>query len=329
MPPYRDERVDSSDSKIIRWLKLDQFEPERAVSSYFVSSKTLFMIRIPLVLYSAIVMWADIIYSIQRNEIDHYFAYFTRFTFIGLHAYLVTTFCHHYRYLRCQPKHPASFLNQSSILNYLYVFLYHTIVTYNILTPTVYWALLSGVILNDEQATSVDWWVAVSLHGSTFLMMITEVIMSRMIIYKRMVVVVFCTVLTYMVLTFIIYASEKWWVYSFLDWSQGASCSIWYIAVAVSVILCFFLQLGIHALREKIGAKCHVVDDDETIMPTPSEEEKAYGIDKLKGSDDDSHLGQSPHPHQDEKRYYSQTLVESSLASHITLGASSTDHLAV
>ena len=91
MPPYRDERIDSSDSKIIRWLKLDHFEPERTLTSYFVSSKTLFMIRIPLVLYSAIVMWADIGTSISTGEINHYFAYFTRFTFIGLHAYLVVS----------------------------------------------------------------------------------------------------------------------------------------------------------------------------------------------------------------------------------------------
>ncbi|KAI7858451.1 hypothetical protein BDC45DRAFT_531648 [Circinella umbellata] len=324
--PYRDERIDSSGSKIIQWLALDHFEPERTVTSYFVSSKTLFMIRIPLVLYSVIVMWADIGNSISTGDINHYFAYFTRFTFIGLHAYLVTSFCHHVQYLRCKPKHPASFLNQYSFLNYLYVILYHTVVTYNILTPVVYWVLLSGVLINNKDATTIDWWMALSLHGSTFFIMMTEVIMTRMVLYTRMIVVVFCTVLAYMLLTFIIYASEKWWVYSFLDWDQGASCSIWYIAVAVSVVLCFFLQIGIHALREKIGAKCCVVDDDATIMPSPDDKEKCYGVGKLKQNSSDIMFDNVKN---EEKGYYSQTLVESSLASHITLGASSTDNLAV
>ncbi|KAI9498189.1 hypothetical protein BDB00DRAFT_502929 [Zychaea mexicana] len=319
MSVYRDERVDSSESKIIRWLKLDQFEPERAVTSYFVSTKTLFMLRIPLVLYSTIVMWSDIGTSIAAGEFQHYFAYFTRFTFVGLHAYLVTTFCHHIQYLRCQPMHPASFLNQSSILNYLYVFLYHTVVTYNVLTPTVYWALLSGVLVSNKEATPVDWWMASSLHAATFFMMMTEVIMTRMVLHTRMVVLVFGLVLVYLMLAFIIYACESWWVYSFLDWSQGPSAAIWYIAVAVFVILCFFLQKGIHALRDKIGVRRRMVDDDETIMPASEDEEKkvAYDSDKVQ------HLEQP----NDDKRYYSQTLVESSLASHITLGASSTDNL--
>ncbi|KAI8144036.1 hypothetical protein BJV82DRAFT_667875 [Fennellomyces sp. T-0311] len=318
MPAYRDERIDSSNSKIIQWFKMDQFEPERAVTSYFVSPKTLLMIRIPLVLYSVIVMWADIGTAIADNEFKHYFAYFTRFTFVGLHAYLVTSFCHHVRYLRCQPSHPASFFNQSAILNYLYVWLYHTVVTFNILTPVVYWALLSGSLLNDPTVTSVDWWVGVSLHTATLFMMMTEVIMTRMVLHTRMVLLVFSTVICYMMLTFIIYGAEKWWVYSFLDWGQGPSAAIWYIAVAVFVVLCFFLQTGIHALRNKIGAPRRVVDDDETIMPT----EKAYVSDKLQYQEPEM-----PSSNED-KRYYSQTLVDSSLESHITLGASSTDHLA-
>ena len=84
--------------------------------------------------------------------------------------------------------------------------------------------------------------------------------------------------------------------------------------------------MGIHALREKIGARCRVVDDDATIMPSPGDEEKAYGIDKLKQDPSNVMLN---NVRNEEKRYYSQTLVESSLASHITLGASSTDQLEV
>ena len=85
--------------------------------------------------------------------------------------------------------------------------------------------------------------------------------------------------------------------------------------------------MGIHALREKIGARCLVLDDDDaTIMPAPGDEEKAYGIDKLKQDPSDVMLNNDRN---EDKRYYSQTLVESSLASHITLGASSTDQLEV
>lgn len=102
---------------------------------------------------------------------------------------------------------------------------------------------------------------------------------------------------------------EKWWVYSFLDWSQGPSAAVWYIAVALCVVICFFLQYGIHALRDWL-ASVFV---------------KQQQVDKLRDKEkNDSKLSVM----NSDKRYYSQTLVESSIASHITLDASSTDYLA-
>lgn len=89
---YRDETIENSSLKIVRWFGLDQFEPERAVTSHFVSSKTLFLIRLPLSLYSLIVMWVDIIWTIKSGEFRHFFAYFTDLTFVGLHAYLIVGF---------------------------------------------------------------------------------------------------------------------------------------------------------------------------------------------------------------------------------------------
>lgn len=89
MRVYCDEPIKRSNVAIIRWLGLDQFEPERAVSSNFVSSKTLFIIRSPLVLYSFVVLWVDIIWSLKTGEFKHFFAYFTDLTFIGLNAYLL------------------------------------------------------------------------------------------------------------------------------------------------------------------------------------------------------------------------------------------------
>ncbi|CAO3642253.1 unnamed protein product [Mucor fragilis] len=87
---FRDEPIQQSSSKIIQWFGLDQFEPERALTSHFVSSKSLFWIRLPLVLYSFIVMWVDIIYTAETGGFRQFFAYFTDLTFIGMHAYLMT-----------------------------------------------------------------------------------------------------------------------------------------------------------------------------------------------------------------------------------------------
>lgn len=87
----RDDRLPTSNSTLVQWFKLDQFVPERAVTSHFISSKALLCLRIPLVLYSTIALWADIGISLATNEFHHYFAYFTRFTFVGLNAYLIVS----------------------------------------------------------------------------------------------------------------------------------------------------------------------------------------------------------------------------------------------
>lgn len=49
--------------------------------------------------------------------------------------------------------------------------------------------------------------------------------------------------------------SEHWFVYSFLDWSNGPSVIIWYLAISVFIVLCFFLQVGIHKSRDQIAKR--------------------------------------------------------------------------
>lgn len=88
-PLFRDEPIPSSSNKVIRWLGLDNLEPEKAVTSHFVSSKVLFFIRLPITIYCFIVMCADIIYTAKSGEFKHFFAYFTDLTFVGLLAYLL------------------------------------------------------------------------------------------------------------------------------------------------------------------------------------------------------------------------------------------------
>ncbi|KAI9266293.1 hypothetical protein EDC94DRAFT_646933 [Helicostylum pulchrum] len=258
---YRDEPIEPSSSKIIHWFGFDRFEPERAVTSHFVTPKTLFFIRLPLVLYNFIVLWVDIIWTIKSGGFRQFFAYFTDLTFIGLHIYQMITLYHHAKYLWLSkadyttPKRPSSLLDQSPVLNYLYVYLYHTIIVYNIQTPVVFWALLANEKLFNAHLSPIDFWISISLHAVTLFVLLVEVIFNRMIIYINMVLLVYITVLLYMCMTFIIFAVEQWWVYSFLDWRVGPSAAIWYIAISVIIIICFFFQVLVHKLRDFIAKK--------------------------------------------------------------------------
>ena len=92
---YQDERLRRSKWAVIRWFRLDRLQPERAVTSYWVSSKALLFIRIPLALYSTVVMWASIGTSAQEGDFQRYFTHFTQMTYIGLHAYFIVTYLYY------------------------------------------------------------------------------------------------------------------------------------------------------------------------------------------------------------------------------------------
>ncbi|KAI7903329.1 uncharacterized protein BX663DRAFT_508244 [Cokeromyces recurvatus] len=244
------------------------------------SSKALFFIRLPFVMYSFIVMWVDIIYTAIMGEFKHFFAYFTNLTFIGLHAYLITTLYHHIKYLWTHQtiKRPSSFLDQPSVLNYLYVYLYHTIIVYNLQTPVVFWALLSKEKLFDAHLTPIDFWISISLHTVTLFILVVEVCLNRMMISIKMIFLVFGTVLIYLFLVFIIYSVEKWWVYSFLDWSFGPSIAVWYIAISVFIIICFFFQLALHKLRDLIAQRFVYCVEVKNMASTDIEKENPISI---------------------------------------------------
>ncbi|GAA5817183.1 hypothetical protein MFLAVUS_010725 [Mucor flavus] len=247
---YEDQKLPKSNNAVIRWFRFDQFVPETAVTSHWVSSKTFFTIRSVLALYSFIVMWVNIGFTASEGNGDSFFAFFTNLTFVGLHAYLITATVHHFRYLH--NKNVNSFLDQYAVLNYLYVFLYCTVISFNIVTPVVYWSLLSKGAGGMSPRES---WLNVSVHGVSFFLMIFDVIFNRMKAPLRMIIFVLFTVLVYMCLAFVVHATQGYWVYPFLNWEQGPKAAIWYVAVAAIVIVSYLLQVLIHFLRDFVARK--------------------------------------------------------------------------
>ncbi|CDS08023.1 hypothetical protein LRAMOSA01972 [Lichtheimia ramosa] len=249
---YKDERLSPSRFAIIRWFGFDQFEPERAVTSYWVSPSMLCLIRVPITLYSTIVIWTNIGYTTTQGGMKDFFGYFTNLTYIGLHAYLVTALFHSICYLRTPERYPRSFFIQPTVINYLYVYLYHTVLVFNIITPVVYWSMLNN---GRAGINPMDAWLNVSVHGVSFFLMMFEMIFSRMQMYMNMVLLIVINVILYMFLSWIVHATAGWWVYPFLDWDNGPVAAGYYIGVGAAFVVVFFLQMLFHWIRVTI-ARC-------------------------------------------------------------------------
>ncbi|KAI8339968.1 hypothetical protein BC941DRAFT_237726 [Chlamydoabsidia padenii] len=200
---YKSQRLERSNWAIIRWFGFDQFEPERAVTSYWISSKVFLGIRLLTALYSTIVMWSSLGQSAAYHQMRTYFGYFTTLTFIGLHAYLITSVYHHVRYV-WSGHHLNSFFKQPTVINYLYVYLYHSIITFNIVTPVVYWAVLNQY---GEKPQPFQTFVNDSVHGVSLALMMIDVIFNRMRVYTNMIILVIINVILYMCLAFLVHAN--------------------------------------------------------------------------------------------------------------------------
>ncbi|KAI8063084.1 hypothetical protein BDF21DRAFT_428640 [Thamnidium elegans] len=164
------------------------------------SSKAFFFVRLILALYSTIVFWAYFVVMIQLDRFAGFFKAFTTMTFVGLHAYLVISSIYHYRYLRS--KSIDVILQQHPCLNYMYLYLYSTVITFNVLTPVIFWSILSRMQSNADPVVA---WINVSVHGASFFLMFIDVVLNRIVLPIRLVLFVFFTTVLYLLLAIIIY----------------------------------------------------------------------------------------------------------------------------
>lgn len=68
----------------------DTYDPSLSFTSYFVSPKTLFVVRLVMAIYCTIVFTATIVqYIVDKN--DKIFAYFTNLSYLGLTVYLLVS----------------------------------------------------------------------------------------------------------------------------------------------------------------------------------------------------------------------------------------------
>ncbi|ORX46738.1 hypothetical protein DM01DRAFT_1410463 [Hesseltinella vesiculosa] len=251
-PDVKDKRLGRSRIALVRWFGIDLFQPERAVTSYWLPTKVFLGIRLLLCLWVTIVLWMHIGVTAQAGQMKTFFAFFTDLTYIGLNAYLVTSCYHHVAYVWFE-KDLKSFFKQPTVLNYLYVYLYHTVIVFNAVTPLVYWAFLSS---GSSKMTVLGNFLNDNVHGVSFFIMLVDVIFNRMQVYTNMVLLLLVNVVLYMCLAFIVHAVDGIWVYPFLNWSHGATAAMMYLIVGLIFTVVFFIMMGIHDLRDWIAQLC-------------------------------------------------------------------------
>ncbi|KAK3819544.1 MAG: hypothetical protein J3Q66DRAFT_159532 [Benniella sp.] len=243
---------------IVRLLRLDHFEPDRIVTSNIVRPKTLAILRGILCTYSLIVvvsLWAT------ASSATTYLSFFTNLTYLGLTFYLMCTTLWSIGYLR-QPSHErAQWLkNRSPWWGRIHWLLYSTVVTFHFIVPVVFWTLLS----NGGIRSALGNWQNISVHALDGAFAIFELVFNRHMLEPIHSFVVAGVMVLYMLLTFVVHATEDRWVYPFLDWDQGAICAAYYIGIAIGLFVVFFVLLFLHRFRNnRLAEMCARVNHDQ------------------------------------------------------------------
>jgi len=260
-------------SAVARWFHLDTLDPERFVTSYFVSPFVLRTLRTFIAVYVTATLIYSIVYNDIVGELSTFLDYFTYLTYIGLWGYFMNSVVHSYLY---SIRGDVSSFMDYPILTAMHYALYHTVIVFNFLVPIVFWALLSGTLLRGN-AGPAEWYNNINVHVLGLVWMFVDVILTRQRCDWRMFVIVFIIVLLYTFEAWIIHAVDGFWTYSFFSWDVGPIAAVWYIGVTIVVIIIFAIQRYIiHPLRDRIGQNVlqptQAFSNDETKNATEGSE---------------------------------------------------------
>ncbi|KAG0270252.1 hypothetical protein BGZ95_001764 [Linnemannia exigua] len=232
-------------SFVIKHLKLDRFEPNRIVTSNVVGPKVLCAIRAVELLYVTIAL---VIVWCKSASLTAYLKYFTNLTFFGIFAYLLSSTIWSVFYIRIPESERAHWVKQGNPWwGYTHWLLYSSVVVYSVVVPIVFWTLLSKGM---SSWTPMAMYQNISVHAMDGVFgALGELILSRHFLQPVHSILVAGVMLLYMLMTFIVYASEGTWVYPFLSWSQGPIAAAYYIGIAICLFILFFALYFIHNAR--------------------------------------------------------------------------------
>ncbi|KAF9939379.1 hypothetical protein BGZ67_009604 [Mortierella alpina] len=234
-------------SFIVRFLKLDRFEPNRIVTSNIVSVKTLTIIRAVELLYVVIALISS---WTTAESVASYLKFFTNNCYLGLTGYLCASTIWGVLYLRTPESERATWIKGGSPWwGYTHWLFYSTVVTFSVIVPIVFWTLLASDM---SGWTALDLYQNISVHAIDGVFgAIVELVLNRHFLQPIHSFLVAGVMVLYMCLTFIVHKTMGIWVYPFLDWDQGPKCAIYYIGIAVGLFLIFFVLYFIHNFRNK------------------------------------------------------------------------------
>ncbi|KAF9579235.1 hypothetical protein BGW38_004590, partial [Lunasporangiospora selenospora] len=131
-------------------------------------------------------------------------------------------------------------------------FLYHTICTFHVIVPLLYWGYQG--IEGEARMMAIDippaaLWRNYSLHGGDFIVMTIEFLINAMPFIPTHFVIVLIVCLLYLAEAHLVYRVDGFWIYPFLDTKSGPIWVAMYLGVGAVILAIFTAVYYLHRFR--------------------------------------------------------------------------------
>jgi len=235
-------------------MYLDFNDPQTAVSSYFVSSKALGIIRLLLSLF-ALTAWAvSMFYSAEagNNEWRRYLINLFYTTFL---IYMISATVHTLIYAFSPASSSVHTLRPTTFNTRLHFLIYTIFVCMHMGVPLSYWIFLHPY--KQHKDVPVHFWLTLSCHGGDCLVMIIEIFLGKILLrWTDWFIMLACSTV-YISYDVVLHVVAGGWAYPMLDWSNGPIVLWFFAGIPVLFSACFLVVMGLHRLREWLGQHRH------------------------------------------------------------------------
>ncbi|KAG0353429.1 hypothetical protein BG005_007275 [Podila minutissima] len=131
-------------------------------------------------------------------------------------------------------------------------FLYHTICTFHVIVPIMFWGY--SAYSGDAKMMAIDLqpeplWRNYSFHGGDLVLMVLEILVNAMPFIPAHFSIVFVTCLLYLGEVQLVHYVDGIWIYPFLDTSVGPIWVLLYFGVGVAIACAFVFMYYLHRSR--------------------------------------------------------------------------------
>lgn len=238
-----------SSAKIYRLFNVDSpFDPtNRFQTAYLLSPIVLGCTRLLISLY----IFCVLLYELIRDGILHngqavtHWSYFTNITYWSIGFYMAFSGFHTVIYAR---RRVAPLQHWPRILQLLHSLFYTTIIIYPFLVTVIYWVILSSA---QTFSTTFTTWSNISEHAMNTLFALFELLIPRTQpppwIHLLFVLIMLAL---YLGVAYITHVVEGFWVYDFLDPTNGEGKLCGYVfGILVAIIVWFCVVYGVLWLK--------------------------------------------------------------------------------